>query len=75
MDSMFDRYGSDHIPDHSIGHAHRLIAFLKHYGQIYILYVIVQGSPQASITAERVGVVWAEFMTTSIDSLPTSKLN
>ena len=34
-----------------------------------------QGSPQANIKAERVGVVWAEFVTTSIDSLPTSKLN
>ena len=35
----------------------------------------IQGSPQPGIKAERVGVVWAEFVTTSIDSLPTSKLN
>ena len=34
-----------------------------------------RGSPQADIKAERVGMVWAEFVTTSIDSLPTSKLN
>ena len=34
-----------------------------------------QGSPQADIEAEMVGVVWAEFMTTSTDFLPTSKLN
>ena len=31
-----------------------------------------QGSPQADIKAERMGVVWAEFVTTSIDFLPTS---
>ena len=34
-----------------------------------------QGSPQPGIKAERLGVVWAEFVTTSIDSFPTSKLN
>ena len=35
-----------------------------------------QGSLQAAIEAEWVGVVWTEFVTTSIiDSLPTSKLN
>ena len=37
--------------------------------------IIYQGSPQAGVKAERVGVVWAEFVTTSIDSFPTSKLN
>ena len=37
------------------------------------LLIHIQGSPQANIKAERAGVVWAEFVTTSIDSLPTSK--
>ena len=40
-----------------------------------ILFDTLQGSPQAYIKAERVGVVWAEFLTTLIDFLPTSKLN
>ena len=31
-----------------------------------------QGSPQANIKAEWVGVVWVESVTTSMDSLPTS---
>ena len=35
----------------------------------------IQGSPHTNIKAEWVGVVWAEFVATSIDSLPTSKLN
>ena len=35
----------------------------------------MQGSPQAGIKADLVGVVWAEFVTTSVDSLTTSKLN
>ena len=34
-----------------------------------------QGSPQAEIKGELVGVVWVEFVTTPIDFLPTSKLN
>ena len=34
-----------------------------------------QGSPQTDAKADWVGVVWAEFATTSIDLLPTSKLN
>ena len=34
-----------------------------------------QGSPHADIKAECVGVVWAEILTTSIDSLLTSKIN
>ena len=34
-----------------------------------------QGSLQAGVKAERMGVVWAEFVTTSIDYFPTSKLN
>ena len=40
----------------------------------YINYSTIQGSPRADIKAERVGVVLAEFVTTSIDFLPTSKL-
>ena len=35
----------------------------------------MQGSPQVDIKAEWMGVVWAEFVTTSIDFLPTPKLN
>ena len=34
-----------------------------------------KGSPQADIKPERVGVVWAEFVTTLLDFLPTLKLN
>ena len=40
------------------------------YFSIVIIYCIyVQGYPQADIEAERIGVVWAEFV---IDFLPTS---
>ena len=42
---------------------------------VTVLSPMIQGSPQAGVKAERVGVVWAEFVTTSIDSFPTSKLN
>ena len=35
---------------------------------------LMQDSPQADSNAEQVGVAWAEFVITSIDSLPTSKL-
>ena len=34
----------------------------------------MQGSPQAALKAECMGVVWLELAATSIDSLPTSKL-
>ena len=35
--------------------------------------MIKQGSPQAGIKAEGVGMVWVELVTTSIDSFPASK--
>ena len=32
--------------------------------------ILTQGFPQAAIEAELVGVIWAEYLTTSIDSFP-----
>ena len=46
-----------------------------HIISVNLLTRLYQGSPQADIKAERMGVVWAEFATTSMDFLPTSKLN
>ena len=52
---------------------------IESYSPLYLVIIFVahrvQGSPQAGVKAERVGMVWAEFVTTSIDSFPTSKLN
>ena len=45
-------------------------------GNIHILVNehTIQGSPQVDIKAKPVDVVWAEFVTTASDFLPTPKL-
>ena len=44
-----DRYSSDPIPDRGVGNVHRLIAFLKRYGQIYNIYASSYFTPHCKM--------------------------
>jgi hypothetical protein len=43
------------------------------HAEISRLTITMQDSPQEKFTAQRVGMVWAEFMTTTVIFVTTSK--